>query len=106
MFGERFADAHHALPDAVALMRVVEECARRNGTSVEELFRRDVPLTSIQGIGKATKQKLMSFGLHTAEQLLQYVREHDPSTWKEEMGHLRIHRYLALGKRLYGARWH
>lgn len=103
IFFEEGFRAHHALDDAVALQRVVRECARRKGMSVDELFVRDVPVDSIRGIGKATKAKLAKVGIHTAEDLLSWVKRNDAEVWREEMSHL--HRYMKLGKRLYGKRW-
>ena len=102
MFNEDFR-AHHALDDALALQRVIYECARRKGMPVAQLWVRDVPVDSIRGIGNATKQKLARKGIHTPEDLLAWVRNNEADVWREEMASL--HRYMKLGKRLYGKRF-
>ena len=102
LFEESFR-AHHALDDAQALKRVVESCALRKGTTVRDLWERTVPLESIRGIGRATKLKIQAEGLENAEQLLEWVKEHDSDDWRDTFSHL--HRYKKLGKYLYGKRW-
>lgn len=99
MFGESFR-AHHALDDALALQRVLQECARRKQTSVDNLWVQEDSVDSLPGIGKSTRKKLEAMGIFTVKDLKGWVKENDADVWRQEMSHL--HRYMKLGKYLYG----
>ena len=87
LFKETFK-AHHALDDARALQRVCKHL---------DLFKHaGTPLLRIHGVGPKSEQVFKSHGIHTVEQLMEWVKTHKISDWT-----FKVHASARLAKRLF-----
>ena len=70
LFGTPFK-AHHALDDAIALQRVCKHLKLFKGTSLRKL----------KGVGPKSEEVFKRRGIHTVEDLMEWVRAHKRSDW-------------------------
>lgn len=66
--------AHHALDDAIALQKV---CRKLNITFAEK-----TSLRTLDGVGPKREQVFRSAGIHSVEDLREWVRKHTIDEWK------------------------